>query len=324
MNLRGALALLVVSPLAAAWAVVDPPVVSASVDRDEITVGDRILLSIEVTHDPRVRIVTPLQNLGAWLQHFQVKDIRERKGLRAPEDKRAIGMEFELSTYTSGDYPIPPIAVAYAMPDGATGVVYTDAMTIHVKSVLPADDTNYVLRDIRPPVVAPSSGVVQRLIMIGLLSAIALAGLVYALIWWLRRSPLQAIPPDPPHVVALRRIQALRRDNGYRAGEARAFAIELSDLLRRYLGDAWQYNAIDLTTAELAESFEVYAIPSAWHERLLIVLRACDRVKFADWPMSQDEMSAHLDMVEAFVRATIPSPDTPKSAAAEPAEVGHG
>lgn len=300
-----------------------PPSVSTRVDRDQITVGDRFTFTVEVEREKDVTLLTPLSSIAGQLAHFQVKEYRPLANLPAPADSVAEGIEFELSTYVSGDYPIPPVALAYQMPTGATGVVHTDVTMIHVKSVLPVDDTGLVPRDVRPPVIAPGTGAVTRVFLFVLLGIGVVGLLVGGLLLWLSRRSRPVTPPEPPHVAAQRRLAQLRASDGFRMGDARFFATELSDLARRYLGDRWQYNAIDLTTTEIAGTLALHGIPQDWHTRLVETLQACDRVKFADLPMPQEEMDDRLGLIERFVTETIPA-EQPQTAAAATAEMVHG
>jgi hypothetical protein len=85
------------------------------VDRAEITIGDRIHYEIKVVYpaEGRVELPSVLGNLGT----FEVKDYQ------ASEPKPADNLKiqtwrFDLSTYTVGQYLIPPQLVVY-LPPGA-------------------------------------------------------------------------------------------------------------------------------------------------------------------------------------------------------------
>ena len=129
-----------------------------------------------------------------------------------------------------------------------------------------------------------------------------------ALLWRLwRRRPVAAAPErpdDPPHVVALRRWDALRADASL-DDEARALA--LSELFRDYLSGSLQIPARSLSTSEVLSALGGRVALREEHlrgaERLL---RATDRIKYAEDRPGADKFVVFDEDLRAFLQATRP------------------
>ena len=133
-----------------------------------------------------------------------------------------------------------------------------------------------------------------------LLGALAVAGLIALIVWFIRRRPAKpATPPPPPHVRARHRLnRALDL-----LSDPRAFCIEVSDALRTYLEERFQLRAPERTTEEfLLELQSSPALATGQKQTLAEFLASCDLVKFARHePTEADLRALHgnaLQMVE--------------------------
>lgn len=90
--------------------------VESHVDRATITIGDRILYTLTVKTDPSLKL-EPLA-LGSNLGTFEVKDYKIYDPVKNKEGKVINKSEYVITTFTTGEYVIPPIAIHYADPKG--------------------------------------------------------------------------------------------------------------------------------------------------------------------------------------------------------------
>jgi hypothetical protein len=126
--------------------------------------------------------------------------------------------------------------------------------------------------------------------------------------WRRWRRPVVAAPAtgpdDPAHVVALRRWEALRADPSL-DDEARALA--LSELFRDYLAASLHIPARSLSTSEVLRALGGRAALRDGHlqgaERLL---RATDRIKYAEDRPGADKFGIFDEDLRAFIGATRP------------------
>jgi hypothetical protein len=183
------------------------------------------------------------------------------------------------------------------------------------------------LRDIKQPVAIPSGWAW----VLWVLAALALAALL-AWAWRCRqrrRAQVPPVPVIPPHVRAKQKLQeALAL-----IGRPREFCILVSDTLRLYLEERFDFHAPERTTEEfLHELRGTRLLLAAQKESLGEFLRRCDLVKFARYEPGEPELrdlhASALRLVEETEpvveepgSGAQPGPGSPDSAL-EPAEPG--
>src|SRR5882724_13408470 len=127
------------------------------------------------------------------------------------------------------------------------------------------------LRDIKPPVVIPTGWA----LVFWVLGIVAFAALmVWAWLYWQkRRAQVPQVPVIPPHVRAKQRLaEALAL-----IGQPREFCILVSDTVRLYLEERFNFHAPDRTTEEFLYELQStdLLIPDQ-KESLAEFLKRCD------------------------------------------------
>jgi hypothetical protein len=158
------------------------------------------------------------------------------------------------------------------------------------------------LRDIKPPVEIPSGWLWLAWTVAAL--ALALAG--YAL--WMRHQKSRAqaawVPPVPPHVRARRKLQeALAL-----IGQPRPFCIMVSDTLRLYLEERFDFRAPERTTEEFLHELRATRLLTEEQKQSLgDFLQRCDLVKFARHEPHQNELQQLHQSALRLVDETEPA-----------------
>ncbi len=171
--------------------------------------------------------------------------------------------------------------------------------TVHsAASAVPAPD----IRDIRPPV-----GIVNPWVWLGwalLVLALVAAG-VLLWRWWRRKKVVAAlVPPVPPHVRAKQRLASALA----LIGQPREFCIAVSDALRVYLEERFQFRAPERTTEEfLLDLKKTDLLLRDQKESLEEFLTRCDLAKFAKYePRELELRELHVSALR-LVEETEPS-----------------
>src|SRR5436309_4772819 len=168
------------------------------------------------------------------------------------------------------------------------------------------------LRDIKPPVEIPTGW----LWALWALSALLLAALAYLAwqYWTLRRMQAAVVPIIPPHVRAKQRLQeALGL-----LGQPREFCIIVSDTIRYYLEERFDFRAPERTTEEyLYELRQPNLLTPDQKESLGEFLKRCDLVKFARYEPGEPELRDLHGSALRLVEETEPAP-SPGEAATQP------
>ena len=172
-------------------------------------------------------------------------------------------------------------------------------------AAIPGVATN-VLRDIKPPVEI-ASGWAWAWWTLGALALAALAFWAWR-VWQKKRLEVPLIPVIPPHVRARKKLEeALAL-----IGQPREFCILVSDTIRLYLEERFDFHAPERTTEEfLYELQGTNLLLPDQKESLSEFLKRCDLVKFARYeprePELRDLHAAALRLVEE-TEPTTPSP----------------
>jgi hypothetical protein len=163
------------------------------------------------------------------------------------------------------------------------------------------------IRDIKPPVPIANPWL---WLWWGLALAVVAAGAVALWLWWRRSlAKLPPVPPIPPHVRARQKLQAALA----LIHDPRLFCIEVSDTVRLYLEERFNFRAPERTTEEfLFELQETTLLLPDQKQSLAESLQGCDLVKFARYEPTESALrelhDAALRLVEETQFESIAAP----------------
>lgn len=159
------------------------------------------------------------------------------------------------------------------------------------------------LRAVKPPLEIPSGWSWLLWSLGALLAAALIAGLVF----WLRRARQTPPPPPvPPHVRARQRLEAALD----LLAEPKPFVIEVSDTLRGYLEERFNFRAPERTTEEFLRELQTTALLNdAQKLSLADFLQRCDLVKFARYEPTERELRDLHAAACRLVNETEPQPE---------------
>ena len=273
----------------------DDITVRARVDRRSITIGDRILFTIDLRAPRATEIQMPLFS-DNMIGEFEIKDSTS-KTAASLFGKKKYSYRYHITAYTTGKRDIPQLDIKYK-PKGSkdwliknTVAIPIDVLTVLPKE-LPAD-----IRDIKGPA---SYFELNWLIIVGALSGLII--IIAALIIIIRirsRKPIRL-----PHETALEELEAARSQL-INSGDVKEYFVGVSDCVRRYIERVFTLKAPEMTSEEFLNSMRDSAALVLWHKDLLKgFMNACDLVKFAKYkPTGQETENLHVTAVK-FVTET--------------------
>ena len=144
--------------------------------------------------------------------------------------------------------------------------------------------------------------------------------LLAAVAWFLYRARrtrpalVAASPAEeqiPTHVVALRKLEALKQNQLWKQSHKNHY-IELTDILRAYIGERFLFRALSETSSDILHDLASSKIAPAALQRLEGILHTADLVKFAKARPDEALSVQLLDDAFCFVEETMPfqSPST--------------
>ncbi len=286
-----------------------PVTVRASVDHNQVTIGDPIRYTVEVSMLPDTEVLVPV--LSGNLGEFTISDFGE--GPRRQDNGRVVSARwYTLTSFTAGDHVIPAPKVQYRPPGEASRDVEGNEVLVGVTSLLAREKDAADIRDIKPPEAVPFDWRPYG-IAAGTVVAVGLLGAAF---FYLFNRPRRqrVVPPRPAHEVALAGLNRLRTQRFIEDGRFEEYYVQLSGIVRRYLEDRFHVRAPEMTTEEFLMAAAQDGRLVVAHRRLLAeFLSQADLVKFArHLPTLKDSESAY-DAARRFVedtRPTAPAPTT--------------
>lgn len=273
--------------------------IETSVDRAEILIGDQITYTFTVIYDSTYELVPP--PLGANLGSFDVKDYQADLVSRLPDGRRQSASRFVLSTFTTGDYVIPPMPAVFNLPDGTRKAILSEPVAIKVNSLL---DEGADSLDIKPqkPVYEFQRDYTRYYtwggIALGLL-------LLTTWLWWRhrRRRGDKPEPVDlrPPWEIAFEQLAFLKEKPLLSEGCFKEYYIELTDIVRGYLGRMYEIDTLEMTTEEFLGRFSQISLPGSLMSRCKEFFPHADLVKFARYQPDPGRSEADLEVVHNMV-----------------------
>lgn len=142
-------------------------------------------------------------------------------------------------------------------------------------------------------------------------SLLALAVVIAAIYFYLRKKKNAVAPvvevkikKEPAHLIAQRKLDALKADKLPAKGEYKEFSVRLSLIIREYLENRYEFNAAELTTYELKLESRKFITEDSVNTTLDRFLDNTDLVKFAKFvPLSQD-LDDYFEQAEKLIVQT--------------------
>lgn len=280
-----------------------PVVVRASAEPREVTIGDPVRYTVEISYTADTEVIVPV--LSGTLGDFEIRDFGQ---LPVAHEGGVTTQRwwYSLVTYETGDRLIPRFKVAYRLAGEELEEAESNEVLIGIASLLAREPEASDIRDIKPPAPVPVDWRPYLLAAGVVVLAVLLAVALYVVLNRPRRQ--RVIPPRPPHEIALEALVRLRARNLVQAGEFEAYYVGLSAIVRRYLEDGFGVRAPEMTTEEFlaAATDDARLLPA--HRRLLgEFLSQADLVKFARAVPTLRDSEAAYDAARRFVEDTRPA-----------------
>ena len=264
--------------------------IRAYVSADSVRVGDRFTLTLVAEHELAQEPLFPGPEDGeAVFGDLTVLELQSR-GTAEPVSNtvpvRVDSLIYNVTTFALDTAYVPSIPVYFAN-NGDTTFYASRPIELPVISMVTPDAAN--IRDLAPILEFPRN--IWPWIIGLLLAAALIAGLIYYLS---SRRPLQEevvirapVPQLPPYEEALKKLRGLEKNANLKdVHKVKPYYVELTGILRYYLGRRLRINAMESTSKELMHDINHLAhtsdLPNEAAYLLRRILHVADLVKFAD------------------------------------------
>jgi len=284
------------------WAQAADPVITASVDREQAHLGDKVILSVNIHFEPGWQF--DLEPLGDTLGEATVHTSSWNK----PEFIREAGLQklsltAELSWFTLGPKRIPPIAFKAGTGQESDQVFESPEIEVQIVSTLEPEDQTP--SDSKPQI--GMSGLSLWLIAGVILLLVLLIGWV---IWRKLRSKDDEADWEPPPLPALEevnlRLKELVGSSILKEGRTKQFYVEISVIMRHFIGRVFDLPGDEMTSFEIEDRLRAIRTPAGFIDHQSDFNDLCDRVKFAKYEPSEAENTEVVNLAYLQVQALKP------------------
>ncbi len=278
-------------------------VLNAEIDTFQMMIGEQTRIKLELSVDTgySVRMPETGKELMPGIELLEKR--QEVKNLNGNRRKLYVD-EYLITSFDSTLYRIPPFKVlvndsAFLSNELALAVYMMPIDTANLQNICgPKDvrDVELTWEEYRDSV---------HLAIIVLFFAAALAWVV---VRFMNNKPIIRIvkikPKEPSHVTALNRMEDIKSDGALHAeGNVKEYYTRLTDTLREYMHDRFNFNATEMTTAEILEVLR-HMQNEGNIDEMKEILEMADLVKFAKLRPSANENERNMLNAIEYVNVT--------------------
>jgi hypothetical protein len=291
-----------------------------STDSSAYHPGSPVRVSIEAYFhgDPLSQWPQWTDSLRGW-EVLRLQDVQRRR----VNDSLRIRQQALLMAFDTGTYRLPGLRFVYQQADSAApDTLRSEALSLPIRYM--AVDTAEAMTDIDPPLPLPYTWADYKPYVIwggaGLL--LALLGLLLYHRYGRKRpeEPAPVTAGEPVEQSILHRLREMEHLRHWESAPPKAFYLELTHLLRRYMEIRTGIRALEMTSEELLEAFSAQF---GHQDRYFLseLFRTADLAKFArhNPPLSDGQryLRAVIEWIEAreAERRTAPAEQAPQTAA---------
>lgn len=277
------------------------PEVRATLTPDSVLLGDEVLLTIDVRKDQVQVIGFPTFDTGENGELELIEELPldtiERDGRRQHLRKR-----YRLAAYGEGTLALGRTPLLYLDKNINDTIYSADSLVLYIEPI-EIDTTTMTINDVKRPREMPLRwGEISGYLWRGAVVVLLLVALVALIIWLIHKynvkmpNPFRPKEVVPPHVVAIKALEALHHQKLWQNNRHKDYYSALTDILRRYLADRYEFGAMEMTSDEIVATLREQELPDKSRRNLIEILRTADLVKFAKAiPDEQYNEQAYLD-----------------------------
>lgn len=274
----------------------------ANVDKNEITIGDKIKYEVLVRYRGDVTIQFPeLEQIGVFT-------VKKTGGIKEPEREKddyfVIKRYYVLTTYEIGRQITPRLKIKYKDAHGENEVT-TNEIIIDVKGVMKEGETAGDIKDIVPPM-GISTNFTRLIIWVAAgLGILLIGGSIYWLIGNRKKQQKFEYIYRTPHEIAYEMLKNLLKEDLLAKGLAKEYYYRINDILRHYIENRFSLLAPERTTEEFLEEM-AHTDKLEDNHKVLVqeFLEHCDMVKYAKYKPSRIEAKETYNLAKRLIDET--------------------
>ena len=281
-------------------------VVSAAIDSTTLMIGDQTDLHLQATCEVGEQVQWPVLD-KELMPGIEVVDKTIVDTANLKDGRVQYNQYVTLTSFEDSLFYIAPLAF---VSNGDT--VWSDAMTLNVVQPFEMDTTDMAIADIKGVYKAPIWwwGILRWVLLVLGVAAVGVGG--YYLITYLQakfgkkaEEATLAEPLRPADEVALEKLDVIREEKIWQAGQVKEYHTQLTDVVREYIARRFEVSSVEQTSDETLNAMRpLLKEQKDLYEQLRKMLTLADLVKFAKWTVTPDENELSLRSAYTFVKET--------------------
>lgn len=289
----------------------ETPTVRARIEPDSVFIGDQFDYVLEVEKDLVQTVLfpefTPKEEGIVELVEMMPIDTLERDGRRLK-----IAQRYRLAAFQEGLINLGSAGVLYADKNIVDTLYAADSVVLKV-ATFEIDSTSQSIYDLKPQLTLKfKMAEIRGYLLWGLLILALLALVIYGLHRYLEargrhlKDLFKPAPPEPPHVVAIKALEALHHQKLWQSNKHKLYYSTLTDILRTYIAGRWGVGAMEMTSDEIITAMRSIELPEKARMDLTSILMDGDLVKFAKFTPEAEQNESDYTKAYYFVEETKP------------------
>jgi hypothetical protein len=289
--------------------------VTLTPDREELTVGDLVQLTLEVTHPTGYQVILPKLE-QAW-GPFEVRSQSQATTAANDNGTETTRQTIEVTLFDLGEFETPELRFGVSNGAGQVSEETVPSISLMVVPTLAENDNN--LRDIKPQAALTVPPVWPWIV-----GGVLLAAVAAVVGWWAYRrrqgKPFGLAPTvdnRPVWQVAFDTLDSIEGMGLVGQGRFKEHYTLVADALRAYLENQFGLRVFDRTTSELKPILQRSELQPEHSRQLLDLFADSDLVKFAKFVPDPKLASRLTARARDLVELTRPKPESQTAVAAD-------
>jgi hypothetical protein len=260
---------------------------TAVLDTNSILIGEQINFSISNT----------IGKTEVWptYEEFLVEGVEIIQEGKLDTTENLISQNFIITAWDSGSYYVPPISFSANSK--------TEGLLLTVQTVILEEGAE--LKDIKQPMEAPIG---WSDIWPWLVGIIVLTLIIFLLKKYVfnKKEKERIEKPEviiPAYITALQQLTKLDKAQLWQGGSVKEYHTELSEIIRRYTENRFNFIALELATDEIISELKS-KVNNEQLASITILLQRADLAKFAKSKPDEDENKESMQLAKHFVGQT--------------------
>jgi hypothetical protein len=253
--------------------------------------------SIFIGEQTNFIIANELSNTSIWptYEEFLVEGVEIIQTSELDTTENIISQTFTITVWDSGSYYIPAIEFSENNK--------TEGLLLNVQTVILEEGAE--LKDIKQPIQEPIG---WSDIWPWLLGIVLLALVIYLLTKYVfnTKPKIKKVIPKviiPADVTALKELTELDKQQLWQSGKIKDYQSELSEIIRRYTENRFNFIALELATDEILKELKIH-LNAEQLANIRTLLQRADLAKFAKSKPNNSENEESMTLAKQFVNNT--------------------